>query len=393
MRDGGVLDSMGTACSPDTSGFDACFDAGEIYAFDAPFFTTCAGLTVRDLPGVFQWACDDSQGFVRAYTTGVSLPRAVSTTGLVAITPTIEETATGNFLDGPTLPLWPNPVDASGTSDQISAEGTIVILGPASTSVTRTILANRVTVVVPEGERYTHVGTLDPVIMGSGRDFIRIEGDIFDDNGEGGETISLTNTRFFTARVDVESPNGSVNAIVLNTCNQCEIRESTLETISPAIVVVNGTYVSIEQLELSDSHGIDVDDSEHVRLNDFTIDGTRNSIRVDNTNDVWLHDGRISNTTNRAIDIVGGIGVRLSDLHVFSVPADAIRITGSTGVVVKQVTLANGSASGFVGATLDELYLEAALIGGFASVHGLELSNSTDAQTRDLVLTETNAPV
>jgi hypothetical protein len=124
--------------------------------------TSCAGLTMTDALGVFDWACAVEGGFAVFTSTlrfGKGLRELVNATSWKSNSVTLERGAQGPLTSSSST-WWTNPVQAlvdntSGSVQSLTAAGTVYTLAASDTSAGHNLNADRISVVTLPGATLT----------------------------------------------------------------------------------------------------------------------------------------------------------------------------------------------------------------------------------------------
>lgn len=177
------LSATGTACDPitDGPGYDGCIHSGEKRVFEVPGQSSCAGLTISDALGLFDWVCDPRTNPVRVISEGLTDEGPLSalldwSASPVAWRPnSVRVMAAGNpVLVSPPEVWWPNPIVEQAQGGTLDTAGAIYAV---TTSITAsfTISAGSVALVARPGALITSEATA-PVVVAQRQDFLWIEG-------------------------------------------------------------------------------------------------------------------------------------------------------------------------------------------------------------------------
>jgi len=199
----GPFDASDMACDPETDGPDyfACLHGGELRAVPVPGHADCAGLTIFEALGVFDWVCDESTVPVRFVSMGLRDGKNLSDL-LDFDAPTWAANVVEVFHDGDFVGLtapaawWGNPVEEQ-TAASTPTEGTIYVV-TAQVEPEYWAPANRTAVVTKPG--VVLVASEDRYAGGAfGDDFVWVEAAVEVPVGALGG-VFLGSARFSVAR-------------------------------------------------------------------------------------------------------------------------------------------------------------------------------------------------
>ncbi|MDP1916976.1 MAG: hypothetical protein Q8L14_12045 [Myxococcales bacterium] len=258
-----AFSATGVACnflSMQSTRAAACLHRGELRVFRAPALTSCAGVTIADALGAFDWQCDVDGGAVRVRSIGLKAGKGL--TDLVDFAPTtpvfrpnsVTLTSGAMTVTSASTTWWANPFivptvsgsirNATGTSNTIFAirqnqQNTFTIDQPMTSFIVAPGAALSATPGAP------NLTTLLSAIAPMGP--IWVEG-TFDATGTG-FGLSLSQAPFSRIRnVEVRGASTTTSArAALSTgiCNNCDVRDVRVLNNYPGGLGAGGDFIRI----------------------------------------------------------------------------------------------------------------------------------------------------
>jgi parallel beta-helix repeat protein len=299
-----------TACDAavDGPGYGTCLHGGEMRAVEAPGKSFCAGLTVSDALGAFDWVCDDSTGTARFVSTGLAEGKNLSDL-IDFATPSWKQNSV-TVLDGgvehfTTAPAawWSNPVVVDNDGGYLDGAGTIyVVTNDALTPATGGYiikassvgLVGRPGVIIngPGAGVGSYVVSADGTGGGANaRDFLWVEGAVDAAGDDAG--VYLRSVRFSALR-NLKAEN--VNANPSTSRSGVHLWSSDNNTLTGVTATNNGTGASLTSSSNNTLTGVTASNNTVGVVLSSSSDNTLSGVTASN-NDTGVYIKSSSNNT------------------------------------------------------------------------------------------------
>lgn len=331
-----------TAC--DAATHSACLHGGERRVVVATGKSSCTGLTAADDLGAFNWVCITNP--VRMVSTGLADGKALSdlidfaTPGFKANKVTVYDNGATWGVTASSSNWWTNPVEVNNAGGSLATASTIYLV-TTNPSLTYTLDADKVALVIEPSVTLKGPGTHAAVISSSSYDYFWVEGNIDASGDDIG--VSLATVRFSMLRKLVANNAFGYGVYLYNSSNNALVSVTASNNGDEGIGIYNAsnnnTLVGVTASNNVDE-GIGLDSSSNNTLAGITTSNNYYGVYILNALNNNISGVTASNNYN-GVYLDGVSTNTIAGVTASNNGGDGISLYGASSNIITGVTVSN----------------------------------------------------